>query len=152
MIRKEVFDPSRTILDEFLSLGASNRKEVFAAVARFLLRWEDLDKRIGDLSGGERNRLQLARIIVLKASFLVLDEPTNHMDIPSREAIEESLTKFNGTVLLVSHDRYLLDKVTTRIVTIEDREFVPFAGAFSEYWARRGRERPTGKAQALLLY
>ena len=96
---QEVFDPSRSIMEEFLSLGALNRKEVFAAVARFLFGWDDLDKRIADLSGGERNRLQLARIILLKANFLILDEPTNHMDIASREAIEESLTEFTGTVL-----------------------------------------------------
>jgi len=137
---QEVFDPSRSIMEEFLALGALNRREVFAAVARFLFRWEDLDKSIGDLSGGERNRLQLARIILLKATFLVLDEPTNHMDIASREAIEESLTEFAGTVLLVSHDRYLLDKVTTRIVTIEDEGFAPFPGSFAEYWARRSTE------------
>jgi ATP-binding cassette, subfamily F, member 3 len=146
---QEVFAPGRTIMEEFLSLGALNRREVFAAVARFLFTWEDLDKRISDLSGGERNRLQLARIILLKANFLVLDEPTNHMDIPSREAIEESLLDFPGTVLLVSHDRYLLEKVTTRIVTIEQEGFAPFAGSFAQYWAARspGAEaRPDAEA------
>ncbi len=147
---QEVFDPSRSILEEFLALGALNRREVFAAVARFLFAWEDLDKSIGDLSGGERNRLQLARIILLKANFLILDEPTNHMDIASREAIEESLTEFSGTVLLVSHDRYLLEKVTTRIVTIEEEGFVPFPGSFAEYWARRATEeqQPPRRVQA----
>jgi ATP-binding cassette subfamily F protein 3 len=141
---QELLDPSRSILEEFQSLGAATRREAFAAVARFLFTWEDLDKRIADLSGGERNRLQLARVILLKASFLVLDEPTNHMDIASREAIEDSLAEFRGTVLLVSHDRYLLDKVATRIVTIEDESFVPFPGSFSEFWATRAPARPNG--------
>ncbi len=152
---QELLDPSRTILEEFLACGAANRREVFAAVARFLFSWEDLDKRIGDLSGGERNRLQLARVIRDRASFLILDEPTNHMDIISRDAIEESLVDFRGTVLLVSHDRYLLDKVATRVVTIEEQAFVPFPGTFSELWAMRqrpGGERrprpPAGRAQA----
>jgi ATP-binding cassette subfamily F protein 3 len=144
---QEVFSPGRTILEEFQSLGVATRKEVHAAVARFLFGWDDLDKTIGDLSGGERNRLQLARIILLKATFLILDEPTNHMDIASREAIEESLVDFTGTVLLVSHDRYLLDKVATRIVTIERQRFVPFPGTFSEYWAQRCAEQDPGRAR-----
>ncbi len=138
---QETLDPDLTVLDQVLALGSYTRKEVFASLARFLFTWEDLDKKVGDLSGGERNRLQLARIMMLKATFLILDEPTNHMDIVSREAIEESLASFPGTILLVSHDRYLLDKIATTIVEVVERKFRPFQGTFSEFWAARGPGR-----------
>ncbi|MGA2977853.1 MAG: ribosomal protection-like ABC-F family protein [Spirochaetia bacterium] len=134
---QEVFDPSRTVMEEFLALGAVTRNEVFAALSRFLFRWEDLDKSIADLSGGEKNRLQLARIMMLKANFLILDEPTNHMDIASREAIEESLASFRGTILVVSHDRYLLDKIATAIVQIDGAGFKRYQGSFTEFWAHQ---------------
>jgi ATP-binding cassette subfamily F protein 3 len=146
---QETFDPSRTILEEFLSSGAHTRQEVFAAVARFLFTWEDLDKRIGELSGGEKNRLQIARIIMQKATFLVLDEPTNHMDIDSREAIEESLAAFAGTILVVSHDRYFLDKIATTIVEIEECSFRTFHGSFTEFWARREPFLARGKGRVV---
>jgi ATP-binding cassette subfamily F protein 3 len=146
---QETFDPSRTILEEFLASGAQTRQEVFAAVARFLFTWEDLDKRIKTLSGGEKNRLQLARIMMLKANFLILDEPTNHMDIVSCEAIEESLAAFPGTVLVVSHDRYFLDKIATTIVQIEDCAFQAYHGSFTEFWARREPFLARGKGKVL---
>ncbi|GAH44450.1 unnamed protein product, partial [marine sediment metagenome] len=111
--------------------------DVFSVLSRFLFAWEDMDKRIGALSGGEKNRLQLARLMILKANFLILDEPTNHMDIPSREAIEESLSLFKGTILVVSHDRYFLDKIATSIVEIRNGKFYPFYGNFSEFWVAR---------------
>jgi len=141
---QETFDPSRTILDEFLSSGRTR-------AGRSLQPWRGSssrgrpDKRIGDLSGGEKNRLQLARIMMRKANFLVLDEPTNHMDIVSCEAIEESLAAFPGTILVVSHDRYFLDKIATTIVQIEDCGFrrytdpSPSSGAARAVLAREGQ-------------
>jgi len=146
---QEIFDPSRTVLEEFLSAGAHTRREAFAAVARFLFTWDDLDKRIGDLSGGERNRLQIARIIMQKANFLILDEPTNHMDIVSREAIEESLAAFPGTILVVSHDRYFLDKIATTIVQIEECSFRTYHGSFTDFWARREPFLARGKGKVV---
>jgi ATP-binding cassette subfamily F protein 3 len=146
---QETFDPSRTILEEFLASGAHTRREVFAAVARFLFTWDDLDKRIDALSGGEKNRLQLARIMMQKANFLILDEPTNHMDIVSCEAIEESLAAFPGTVLVVSHDRYFLDKIATAIVQIEDLAFQTYNGSFTEFWAQREPFLARGKGKVL---
>jgi ATP-binding cassette subfamily F protein 3 len=134
---QEIFDPGRSVLDELLTLGPLSRKDVFAALSRFLFRWDDLDKQVGSLSGGEKNRMQLARAMMMKANFLILDEPTNHMDIPSREVIEESLASFAGTVLVVSHDRYLLDKVATSVVEIRGGKLVAFSGTYSEFWASR---------------
>jgi ATP-binding cassette subfamily F protein 3 len=134
---QEIFNPDATILEEFLSLRPSTKNDVFSLLSRFLFTWEDMDKQIKDLSGGEKNRLQLARLMILETNFLILDEPTNHLDIPAREAIEESLSTFNGTILVVSHDRYFIDKIATSIVEIKDRKFYQFYGNFSEFWAER---------------
>ena len=99
-----------------------------------------MDKLVGDLSGGERNRLQIARLMATKPNLLILDEPTNHMDIQSQEAVEEALEEFQGTLLVVSHDRYFLDKLAERVIEIRDRKMVSHPGGFSEFWQPR---RPT---------
>ena len=114
----------------------------FALLRRFLFGWDDLDKRVAELSGGERNRLQLARLMSLKPNFLVLDEPTNHLDIPTREAVEEALVDFEGTILVVSHDRYFLDKVVNRVVEVRDRQLVSYAGNFTDFWHARQERIP----------
>ena len=132
---QEIFSADKTIIEEFRELGAYNRHEVYVVLSRFLFGWEDLDKKISGLSGGELNRLQLARLIMLDANFLILDEPTNHLDIKAREAIEEGLEMFQGTILVVSHDRYFLDKIADTIVEIRDNRFEKFYGNFSEFWA-----------------
>jgi ATP-binding cassette subfamily F protein 3 len=135
--KQEVFDPSRTILEEFERLKPTGRQAVHGLLGRFLFGWNDLDQRIGSLSGGELNRLQLARAVFLEADFLILDEPTNHLDIPSREGVEEGLAEFRGTLLAVSHDRWFLDQTVTRIVEVRDRGFDSWDGTFSEFWAAR---------------
>lgn len=134
---QEIFKPDRTVREEFLRLRPVTEDEVSALLRRFLFGREALDKKIGSLSGGERNRLQLARAIFLKADLLILDEPTNHLDIPAREVIEEALGDFKGTLIIVSHDRYLLDQVADRIVEIDgDGALVSWNGNFSEFWFR----------------
>ena len=112
----------------------------FGLLSALLFDHEDMDKMVGDLSGGERNRLQIARLMAAKPNLLILDEPTNHMDIPSQEAVEEALEDFQGTLLIVSHDRYFLDKLAERVVEIRDRKLVSHPGGFSEFWRAR---RPT---------
>ena len=138
---QDTFAAEQTILDAFVDLGLGNRREVLGALRGYLFTWDDLDKRIGVLSGGERNRLQIAAAVQRRANFLILDEPTNHMDIPSCEAIEDALLAFTGTVLLVSHDRYLLDSIATAVVEVRDQGLHRFAGGFSEFWAERKRRR-----------
>ena len=114
--QQETLDPERTVLDAIRAAAPMSHKQAAGLLARFLFTWEDLARRVADLSGGERNRLQLARLTAEKPNFLILDEPTNHLDIPAREAVEDLLAEFDGTVLVVSHDRYFLDKIVTRVV------------------------------------
>lgn len=108
--------------------------ELRSFLARFLFVGEDIFKKVGDLSGGEKGRLSLAKLIYSKVNVLILDEPTNHLDIPSREALESALDAYPGTIITVSHDRYFLDKVATQILSFEDNKQVEiFDGNYSEY-------------------
>jgi ATP-binding cassette subfamily F protein 3 len=106
-------------------------------LGRFLFSGEDADKPVSGLSGGERRRLSLALLVHSGANVLVLDEPTNHLDLDSREALEDALREFDGSVLLVSHDRALLDAVGTRTVAIEDGTLRSYAGGWAEYLRAR---------------
>ncbi len=144
---QEILHGDRTVYDEIASTAPIGRGAVHGVLARFLFGADDLRKRVRDLSGGERNRLQLARLMVLKPNFLILDEPTNHLDIPAREAVEEALADFEGTILVVSHDRYFLDKVAERVVEVRDRALVSYPGNFSDFWYARQRRtrRPAGR-------
>ena len=134
---QEVLDDDRTVLGEMIRDGDISSERAFGVLRQFLFGHDDLTKRVGDLSGGERNRLQLARLITQQPDFLILDEPTNHLDIPACEAIEEALSEFKGTILVVSHDRYFLDKIADRVIEVRDGQFVSHTGNFSEYWAAR---------------
>ena len=112
-------DEDNTVLDELAaSYPAMTNTELRSALARFLFTADDVFKRVGDLSGGERARLTLCKLILRSVNLLVLDEPTNHLDIGSREALEEALADFDGTILAVSHDRYFIDRVASRIIEL----------------------------------
>jgi ATP-binding cassette subfamily F protein 3 len=139
--QQEVLKADRTVADEIISLGVA-RRDAYGILARFLFGPDDLNKRVGDLSGGERNRLQLARLMVDRPNFLILDEPTNHLDILAREAVEDALSDYEGTLLVVSHDRYFLDKVVGRVIEVRDRRLHSYAGGFSEFWEARRRAMP----------
>ncbi|HUU45695.1 MAG TPA: ABC-F family ATP-binding cassette domain-containing protein, partial [Acidobacteriota bacterium] len=106
-------------------------------LARFLFTGEDVFKNVADLSGGEKNRLALARLMLTKANFLVLDEPTNHLDIAAREVLEEALAEFEGTALVVSHDRRFLDRIATKILYVADGTVTLSLGNYSNWIARR---------------
>lgn len=145
--QQEMFDPKNSIVDEIRSLGRLSRDDAFRLISRFLFSWRDMEKKIRELSGGEINRLQLARLIHLQPSFLILDEPTNHLDIPSREVVEDAVCDFKGTVLVVSHDRYFLEKTVGRIVEVKERALVPHNGSFSEFWLANYGRRPEGRGR-----
>src|SRR5215203_5969011 len=118
-----------------------------ALLGRFLFSGEEAEKPLDGLSGGERRRLSLAILVASGANVLILDEPTNHLDIDAREALEDALSAFDGTVLLVSHDRALLDAVGTRTFAIEDGTLRSYLGGWAEY-SRVRRERREADASA----
>jgi ATP-binding cassette subfamily F protein 3 len=108
-------------------------------LARFLFRGEDVHRAVSALSGGERSRLALARLLVEGANLLILDEPTNHLDIQSRETLEEMLTAYDGTVVFVSHDRFFIDRVATRVWDIAEGKLVPYLGNYSDASRQRSK-------------
>lgn len=137
---QSLFSGESSLEDEFVKI-LPTAEDVRKHLSGFGFGYQDLQKSISRLSGGELNRLQLARASAIKANFLVLDEPTNHLDIATRESIEEALDAFEGTILLVSHDRYFMDKVADRVVFIDENRFVEYEGSFAEWWRDLGRPR-----------
>ena len=121
---------------------SAERGDLRSFLAGFLFYGEDVFKRVGDLSGGEKGRLSLAKLIYSKANVLILDEPTNHLDIPSREALEQALSDYEGTIITVSHDRYFLDQVSTQIFSFEeDKKVEIFNGNYSEFYDWKERNK-----------
>ncbi len=113
-------DPQKTVLEELWSAYPTKPElEIRNALALFLFVGEEVEKQVAVLSGGERARLTLAKLILSRMNLLILDEPTNHLDINSREALESALSGFDGTMIVVSHDRYLIDKLATRILALD---------------------------------
>ncbi len=122
-----------TVLDEIFRNYDVNLNEARDLLARVLFTGEDVYKIVGDLSGGERARIALLKIILDEPNFIIMDEPTNHLDIDSKNIVENLLDDFNGTVLVVSHDRYLLDKVCERILELENGTINDYLGNYSYY-------------------
>ena len=133
----DVLDPEATLIDWTCAETGLLISEASALLHRFLFTREDLDRAIGTLSGGEKSRLQLARLVHRKVNLLLLDEPTNHLDIEACEALEEALEEYEGTLLVISHDRYFLDRLVTRVVEVKDRRLVSHRATFAEWWAQR---------------
>ena len=123
-------DPDRTVLETVEATGRMSRTEARTLLACFLFREDEVFKRVGDLSGGERARLAVAGAVVSGANLLVLDEPTNHLDIDTRERLEDAISAYTGTLLVVSHDRYLLDRLTRRTWSLEDGRLEDYGGPF----------------------
>jgi ATP-binding cassette subfamily F protein 3 len=138
----EGLDPERTALEEVLSVQEMPPGRARDYLAKFLFSGDDVYKKIGVLSGGERGRVALAKLALAGANLLLLDEPTNHLDIPSQEVLQAVLANFPGTILLVSHDRYLIDALATQIWSVEGGALELFKGTWTEYVAARdGTER-----------
>ena len=115
--------------------------ELRGVLGCFLFSEDDVFKTIGVLSGGERNRYALARMLLQPSNFLLLDEPTNHLDMRAKDVLLESLEKFNGTVVFVSHDRYFIDKLATRIFEIGEGRVEVFPGNYEDYLWRKQRQQ-----------
>lgn len=131
-------DPNKTILnevwDDFPELTTS---ELRGFLGSFLFRGDDVFKEINKLSGGERCRINLLKLMLSKSNLLLLDEPTNHLDIPSREALEEAILSYDGTLIVISHDRYFLNKVINRILELEEHGVNEYLGNYSYYTEKK---------------
>ena len=144
-------DPQRSVLDELthhkpLAPGAAR-----SLLAQYLFRGEDVFKQVGDLSGGERARLALAILATKGANVLLLDEPTNHLDIPAREALQGVLENYSGTILLVSHDRYLIDQLATQIWEIREDKLEVFPGTYRQFVLRKTSSASEVQRRKILL-
>ncbi len=128
------FDRSGSVLDEIRAARPDlSEQEARSYLGRFLFSGDDVFKRLADCSGGEQSRVRLARLILSNPQVLILDEPTNHLDIPSREALESALDGYEGTIIVVSHDRFFLDQVVDRLLVMERGRHRLFLGNYSEY-------------------
>ena len=132
-MEKTIFDE---ISDDYPSLTNTEIRNMLAA---FLFTGDDVFKLIGDLSGGERGRVSLAKLMLSEANFLILDEPTNHLDIASKEILEHALNDYTGTLLYVSHDRYFINQTATRILDLVNQKFVNYIGNYDYYLEKKRR-------------
>ena len=129
----ETLDPKLTVLDTIRQKTAISENNAVSFLNRFLFTYQMTSQPVAELSGGERSRLQLALVMLSNANFLLLDEPTNNLDIASAEVLENALTEFEGSVLVVSHDRYFLDQVVDRLLVLDEGRINEFSGGYSEY-------------------
>jgi ATP-binding cassette subfamily F protein 3 len=137
----KALDTSARLLDDlFEAAPRSTQTELRSLLGCFLFSEDDVFKQIGVLSGGERNRYALARMLLHPSNFLLLDEPTNHLDLRAKDVLLESLQKFTGTVVFVSHDRYFIDKLATRVFEIGEGRVEAFPGNYEDYL--RSKEGP----------
>ena len=136
-----VLSMEKTLFDEISdSYPNLTNTEIRNCLAAFLITGDDVFKRVGDISGGERGRISLAKLMLSNANFLILDEPTNHLDITSKEILEDALNAYEGTVLYVSHDRYFVNKTATRILNLENGQFTSYLGNYDDYLATLERQ------------
>lgn len=132
-------EPDKTVMEQVMQAGRLEIQAARSHLARYLFTGDDVDKRIGYLSGGEMSRLALALLAIRGANLLVLDEPTTHLDIASQEILQNVLQEFQGTILMVSHDRYLIDALATHIWEIGDGGLGQFEGNYSAYIEHQAR-------------
>lgn len=137
-----------SVLEEIMNAFSYGEDEARSVLGRFLFQGDDVFKIVDSLSGGEKARLALLKLFLQGPNFLILDEPTNHLDIPTREVLEQALLDFGGTYLVVSHDRYFLDKITQRTLVLEDKRLKEFLGNYTYY---REKERETAELAAQAL-
>ncbi len=139
---QDSLDETKTVIDEIWDLHPlMTQTEVRSALAVFLFRGEDVYKPIKGLSGGERARVLLLKLMLQKTNFLILDEPTNHLDISSREALEDALLGYDGTLLVVSHDRYLINKLAEKVLYLDKNGITTYMGNYDDYLAKKEQQK-----------
>ena len=145
----QVLHMEKTLFEEISDAypGMSNT-QIRSTLAAFLFTGDDVFKRIGDLSGGERGRVSLAKLMLSEANFLILDEPTNHLDITSKEILENALSHYGGTVLYVSHDRYFINKTATRILDLTGKRMMNYIGNYDYYLEKKATQEKAYLASA----
>lgn len=144
----EALDLSKTVLATIADeVPQWKDAEIRGLLGRFLFGGDAVFKKVESLSGGEKARLAMAKMLLKTANFLVLDEPTNHLDIPAKETLEEAITNYDGTVVVVSHDRYFISKIANRIVEIRDGELINYPGNYSYYLEKKAEEQERALAQ-----
>jgi len=141
-------DPKQSVLEHFRRGAGMEEGEARSRLAAYLFYGADVFKPVGLLSGGEWTRLRLALLVLRKPNLLVLDEPTNHMDIASREALEEALEDYPGTILAVTHDRYLINRLSRKIWELDEGRLTVYLGDFDDYKAESRRGKSAGKTPA----
>jgi ATP-binding cassette subfamily F protein 3 len=135
----ETLDLVKTLIETIRLSGNLSESSAMAFLLRYFLSYEQASEMIVNLSGGERSRLQLALLVLSGANLLLLDEPTNNLDIASAEVLENALVDFVGTVLVISHDRYFLDRTVERILALEDGRVKEYTGGYSDYLETKER-------------
>jgi ATP-binding cassette subfamily F protein 3 len=135
----ETLDFNQTLIDTVRRASPMSEPGAVALLLRYLFTYQQATQKVGDLSGGERSRLQLALLVLSGANFLLLDEPTNNLDIASAEVLEDALADFIGTVLVISHDRYFLDRTVERLLELKDGHLTEYLGGYSDYLAQRNK-------------
>ena len=136
------FESSKTVLNELWDeYPLMKEAEVRTVLGRFLFRGDDVLKIVRDLSGGEKARLQLAKLMLEKNNLLILDEPTNHLDITSKQVLEEALENYEGTILFVSHDRYFINKIANKVFDITEEGYNIYLGNYDYYLEKREQEK-----------
>jgi ATP-binding cassette subfamily F protein 3 len=145
----ESLNLENSVIDELMRQHPMMLSEARSYLARYLFREDEVFQPVSTLSGGERGRLALAILALEGANFLLLDEPTNHLDIPAQEMLQEVLERFDGTILLVSHDRYLVDRLASQIWYLEDGRLRVFKGPYQAYLAEREKRSEEAKEAAI---
>ena len=146
----EALDLNKTVMETIHDeVPDWKNEEVRTLLGRFLFSGETVFKKVESLSGGEKARLALAKMLLRPANLLMLDEPTNHLDIPAKEMLEEAIQNYDGTVLIVSHDRYFISQVATKIVEIREGEFRPYLGDYHYYLDKIAEEKQQAKLAAI---
>lgn len=143
---QQLLDPEKTVLDEVHgTYRLYDQQELRSMLGRFLFRGDDVFKQVKDLAGGEKARLSLLKLMLSGANLLIMDEPTNHLDIQAKEVFEDALSAFPDTLLIVSHDRYLLSKIPTAILELNADGIRVFLGGY-DYYAEKSRSLTSGKS------
>ncbi len=143
----ELLDPNESVLTAILKVQNMPVSKARGLLGSYLFSGDTIEKRISDLSGGERGRVALAVMSLQGANVLLLDEPTNHLDLDSQEILQDALADFDGTLLLVSHDRYLVDALATHVWAIEDNRITVYEGNYSEFITQREEAKARNEAQ-----